>query len=121
MRTDILARPTSGRVRPPCTGAPPPSAMSRVPPLLQHLQQPAHARPLPPPFRGQVFDVYKPGSRVSRTKGAFPTVMCHVAISSGRPPNLQVIAGGCSGVMPAVECVWRPDAARGHPSGLGAM
>mmetsp|Transcript_29820 Transcript_29820/g.77299 ORF Transcript_29820/g.77299 Transcript_29820/m.77299 type:complete len:118 (+) Transcript_29820:419-772(+) len=53
----------------------------------------AHAHMLPgdkPSACGHlVFDVYKPGARVSRGRLTFPTVMCHVAISSGKPPTLQ--------------------------------
>ncbi len=36
----------------------------------------------------QVYDVYKPGSHVSRNKRAFPVVACHLAVSSARPPTL---------------------------------
>lgn len=35
-----------------------------------------------------VFDVYKPGSFVSRYKGQFPAVHTHVAICSEAPPTL---------------------------------
>ena len=41
----------------------------------------------PPP---QVFDVYKPGSRVSRSRRQYPTLACHLALCSGAPPRLQV-------------------------------
>jgi hypothetical protein len=42
----------------------------------------------PGPNAHIVFDVYKPGSFVSRYKGQFPAVQTHVAISSATPPTL---------------------------------
>ncbi|MEW5303153.1 MAG: hypothetical protein WDW38_001477 [Sanguina aurantia] len=36
-----------------------------------------------------VFDVYKPGSHVSRMKGVFPSPQYHLAICSESPPTLQ--------------------------------
>lgn len=46
----------------------------------------------------QVYDVYKPGAHVARSKRVFPLVACHVAMSSSSLPRLQV-RGGCRGVQ----------------------
>jgi hypothetical protein len=45
-----------------------------------------------------LYDVYKPGATVSRTKGHFPYAHCHVALSSGSPPSLaeQLAADGAA-------------------------
>ncbi|KAG2494854.1 hypothetical protein HYH03_007094 [Edaphochlamys debaryana] len=64
----------------------------------------------PGPSAHLVYDVYKPGSYVSRNKGHFPAVQTHVAISSDAPPGLAELraadaqaaaAAGAEGGVPA--------------------
>ncbi len=38
----------------------------------------------------QVFDIFKPGSKVARSKRQFPDAMYHLALAIGKPPDLQV-------------------------------
>lgn len=54
----------------------------------------------------QVFDVYKPGSHVSRSKGVFPSPHYHLAICSESPPTLQDMRAADLQGQPGVRIKW---------------
>jgi hypothetical protein len=55
----------------------------------------------------QVFDVYKPGSHVARNKRVFPTLACHIAVCSSRPPRLHELrAADTEALAPTVPIKW---------------
>jgi hypothetical protein len=54
-----------------------------------------------------VFDVYQPGCKVARSKRVFPTLHCHIAMSSERPPGLsELMVAGSQAVAPHVPVRW---------------
>jgi hypothetical protein len=87
------------------------SADSSIPALQCQITSRTHQEALlaaaASPAGHLVFDVYQPGCKVARSRRAFPTLHCHIAMSSDRPPGLsELMVAGSQAVAPHVPVRW---------------